>query len=98
MIGIMFGVMKALLYWIGLKKTIAKIRKITPFWIHLRCYSFLSLLYIANIACLYIIHVVYLLDMSPSRMTAYYMCPVLIFLPLARVYLGPLQHQRWSVM
>ena len=98
MIGITFGVMKALLYWIGLKKAIAKIRKTTPFWMHLRCYSFISLLYIANIACLYIMHVVYLLAMLPSRTTAYYKCSVLIFLPLAWVYLGPLQHQRWSIM
>ena len=51
-----------------------------------------------NIACIYITHVVYLLFMLPSRMTAYYMSSTLLFLPSAWVDLGPLQNLRWSTL
>ena len=41
-------------------------------------------------------HVVYLLFMLHSRMTAYFMCSVLHFSSWAWVDIGPLQHLRWS--
>ena len=36
--------------------------------------------------------------MLRRRMTAYHMCPVSLFLSLALVDLGPLQHLRWNTL
>ena len=41
-------------------------------------------------------HVIYLLFTLPLRMTANFMCSILLFLLLAWVGLGNLQHLRWS--
>ena len=59
MIWITLFLMKVLHYWIGFKKTIAKIKKRTSFWkepldnkLFLRCYV-LKFIFIANNACIF---------------------------------------------
>ena len=97
----MMCLMITLYYWTDLKKTIAKIRKRATFQKQpldnkpLRFYFF-KLIFIANNAHTYIKHVIYLLFMLSLRMTAYHMWSVLLFLTLARIALGSLQHLRWS--
>ena len=94
MIAVMFGLMKALNHWINLKKAIAKIRKMATVWkqplndyLFLRCCTFISI-FIASNAPNYITHFVYFPFMLASRITAYSMCSVLLFSPLAWVDLG----------
>ena len=70
MIGFMLPLMKALNHWIYLKKAIAKIRKRATFLkqpldskLFLRYYAFNKAIFIANNACIYITHVIFLLFM-----------------------------------
>ena len=85
--------MKHLDYWINFKKVIAKMRKGAAFLKQSLYNTLTKMLYFVISSIL--LAVLASFKLLPMRMIAYRVF-FLLFLPLALVDLGPLQHLQWS--